>query len=78
MFRWKYQDNDITMGAYYWGHVALYGGGGFYQDLALNKEETVDILSTLKEQLWITRNTRAVFMDFTVYNGNLNLFCIIK
>lgn len=27
---------------------------------------------------WITRGTRAVIIDFTVYNANVNLFCVIK
>lgn len=35
-------------------------------------------MANLKENLWITRATRAVFLDFTVYNANLNLFCIVK
>ena len=28
--------------------------------------------------LWIDRGTRAVFIDFTVYNPNINLFCVVK
>lgn len=31
-----------------------------------------------QQNLWLDRGTRAVFMDFTVYNANINLFCIIK
>lgn len=27
---------------------------------------------------WITRGTRAVIIDFTVYNANVNLFCVAK
>ena len=32
----------------------------------------------LMENLWIQRGTRAVFLDFTVYNANLNLFCVVS
>lgn len=37
-----------------------------------------DILASLRENLWIQRGTRAIFIDFTVYNANINLFCVIK
>ena len=32
----------------------------------------------MKKWLWIDRGTRAVLIDFTVYNANINLFCIIQ
>lgn len=28
--------------------------------------------------MWITRGTRAVFVDFSVYNANLNIFAVCK
>lgn len=28
--------------------------------------------------LWITRGTRAILVDFTVYNANMNLFCQVQ
>jgi hypothetical protein len=31
-----------------------------------------------QELLWIDRGTRLVIADFTVYNANINLFCIVK
>lgn len=35
-------------------------------------------LSDLNSNLWLDRGTRVVFLDFTVYNANINLFCHIK
>ena len=32
----------------------------------------------MKENLWVGKATRAVFVDFTVYNPNVNLFCVIQ
>lgn len=49
-----------------------------FQDLGSNKSTTMKILAELREKLWIQRGTRAVFYDFTVYNANINLFCVIK
>ncbi|XP_066248663.1 polycystin-2-like protein 1 [Euwallacea similis] len=38
----------------------------------------MNILDTLRDNLWITRGTRAAFIDFSVYNVNMNLYCICK
>ncbi|MEQ2196305.1 TRP-like ion channel Pkd2 [Xenoophorus captivus] len=60
------------------GQVSKYGGGGYYQDLSRTKEESANHLQFLKDNLWLDRGTRAVFLDFSVYNGNINLFCIAR
>ena len=52
--------------------------GGYYQDLSRTREESALQLALLKENLWLDRGTRAVFLDFSVYNGNINLFCIAR
>jgi len=44
----------------------------------MTKADSLDIISTLKEYRWLDRGTRALFIDFTVYNANINLFCVIK
>lgn len=35
------------------------------------------ILQYLFDNTWLDSLTRAVFVEFTVYNANVNLFCII-
>ena len=46
------------------------------QDLHSLKNESLAIVKELKEGLWIGRGTRFIAIDFTVYNANINLFCI--
>ncbi|RZC41347.1 polycystic kidney disease 2-like 1 protein [Asbolus verrucosus] len=75
---WVYSPANKTGSISYPGSFSTYGGGGFYQDLSLNRNGTLKIINELKENLWITRATRAVFVDFSLYNANLNLFCICK
>lgn len=58
--------------------MSKYGGGGFYQDLSRTREESLAQLRFLKDNLWLDRGSRAVFLDFSVYNGNINLFCIAR
>ena len=50
----------------------------FLKDLSSVRDETLEMLKELKEGLWISRATRFISIDFTVYNANINLFCIIK
>ncbi|XP_035516341.1 polycystin-2 isoform X1 [Morone saxatilis] len=75
---WVYATESEMNGSSYWGQVSKYGGGGYYQDLSRTKEESAIQLQFLKDHLWLDRGTRAVFLDFSVYNGNINLFCIAR
>lgn len=77
-FRWAYATESEMNGTSYWGQVSKYGGGGYYQDLSRTKEGSAIQLQSLKDHLWLDRGTRAVFLDFSVYNGNINLFCIAR
>lgn len=47
-------------------------------NLSLNKSVAVEKIETLKKNLWIDRGTRAVFIDFTTYNPNINLYVVTK
>ena len=75
---WSYNEAEVTMGNNHPGVIANYGPGGSIQDFHSLKNETAAIIKELKEGLWISRGTRFVTLDFTVYNANINLFCIIK
>ncbi|XP_031573831.1 polycystic kidney disease 2-like 1 protein isoform X2 [Actinia tenebrosa] len=75
---WTYKTEKELEGRSYWGRLTTYSGGGFTQLLALKKEDTKAVFNDLKENLWLDRGTRAVFIDFSVYNANINLFCIVR
>lgn len=62
----------------HWGLQATYSGAGSVQHLRELRNESLAILKELKEGLWLSRGTRYVALDFTLYNANLNLFCVIK
>ena len=78
VYRWNYQTQDELDGSSHWGQLSSYGGGGYIEDLATTKAESLEIIAKLKNNLWLDRGTRAVFTDFTVYNANINLFCVIR
>ena len=77
-FSWTYQTSEELDGSSHWGLLSTYGGGGSVQNLASNKKASVEIIESLKGNLWLDRGTRAVFIDFTVYNANINLFCVVR
>ena len=77
-FRWIYQSEKKLNGSLVDGLVNSYSGGGYVALLSSSRDETEAIIKDLKDNLWITRGTRAIFIDLTVYNANLNLFCQIR
>ncbi|KDR20220.1 polycystin-2-like [Zootermopsis nevadensis] len=75
---WTYSTEKKLHGSSHSGIFSTYGGGGYYEDLSLDRSETIEKLLTLKNNRWITRGTRAIFLDFTVYNSNINIFLTVK
>jgi polycystin 2 len=59
--------------------AAVFSGSGFAADFpAGNITNNVAKLALLKSNRWLDLQTRAVFVDFTVYNANLDLFCVVR
>ncbi|ESO83923.1 hypothetical protein LOTGIDRAFT_229509 [Lottia gigantea] len=75
---WNYQTETELEGSSHWGLLTTYSGAGYIQDLALNMSESSKIIDNLFNNLWVTRGTRAIFIDFTVYNANINFFCVVR
>ena len=75
---WRYQGVKELEGYDWWGLLATYSGAGSVESLSLVKEETAAKIRELKESIWIRRGTRYISLDFTLYNANVNLFCVIK
>uniref|UniRef100_A0A8C0K4K9 Polycystin-2-like protein 2 n=1 Tax=Canis lupus dingo TaxID=286419 RepID=A0A8C0K4K9_CANLU len=70
------QETDSS--PWHWGFVGVYQNGGFIFTLSKSKSETKNKFVDLKLNSWITRGTRVIFIDFSLYNANVNLFCIIR
>ena len=76
--RWRYQSVKELEGNSHWGMLATYSGAGSIQNLREMRNESLAIIRELKEGLWIGRGTRYISLDFTLYNANINLFCVVK
>ncbi|XP_021918646.1 polycystin-2-like, partial [Zootermopsis nevadensis] len=75
---WTYSSEEELRGSSHWGKFSTYGGGGYYEELSLNRGKTIEKLLTLKNNVWVTRGTRAIFLDLTVYNANIDAFLTMK
>lgn len=75
---WYYTSSFKVKAPIISGKVSTYGAGGYIKNLGLNKIDSSDIINQLKLHKWIDRSTRVVFLDFTTYNANINLFCQIR
>ena len=75
---WVYHTEKEMNGTSYKATFATYPGSGYYQDLSTTRVKTKAITDELRKNRWIDRGTRAVFLDFTIYNPNVNLFSVAK
>nr|XP_009925157.1 PREDICTED: polycystic kidney disease protein 1-like 2 [Haliaeetus albicilla] len=75
---WQYQSQSKLRGHASWGKLAIYRGGGYVIHLGTDPKNASRILQYLFNNVWLDTFTRAVFVEFTVYNANVNLFCIIS
>ncbi|KAF5913416.1 hypothetical protein HPG69_017034 [Diceros bicornis minor] len=74
---WKYSTPSVSS-PWHWGFVGVYRNGGYIFTLSKSKSEIKDKFVNLRLNSWITRGTRVIFIDFSLYNANVNLFCIIR
>ncbi|CAK6436190.1 unnamed protein product [Pipistrellus nathusii] len=75
---WTYHSEHELGGSSHWGQLTSYSGGGYYLDLPGSRQGSAETLRDLQESLWLDRGTRVVFIDFSVYNANINLFCVLR
>ena len=62
----------------HFGKSGHYPGDGFTQLLKADKKVAQLTIEELKQNFWIEMGTRVVFIDFTVYNANMNMFAVVK
>ena len=78
LFRWVFHTAKELGGSPQNGRLAAYDGGGYVQDLIGGNSSALVTISELRDGGWLDRSTRAVFIDFSLYNANVNLFCIVR
>ena len=61
----------------YPGYFQTYSGRGYAQSLGNTEEGAHEILEELIEFDWLDDYTRAVVLEFNVYNPHVNLFSLV-
>lgn len=56
------------------GKMAAYAGGGYTGELVQDKQNSRKLLNHLKENNWLDSRSRALFVEATTYNAQVNLF----
>ena len=74
----KYFSTLDLHGLPYMGQRSTYGGGGYVADLGTSATQAKRMIDDLIRESWIDHYTRAVFLEFTVYNPNINLFAYVN
>lgn len=74
-YRWHYhKPSDLKSLQISSGEISTYYGGGYYFDFKNTVEETNKTVMELFHNLWLDRGSRALILQFTTYNVNINLF----
>ncbi|MGH0137630.1 UNVERIFIED_CONTAM: hypothetical protein FKN15_016038 [Acipenser sinensis] len=73
---WTYFPPDLT-GVWYWGKLSIYNSGGYVKELKRTMNDSIATLLDLQRNNWLDRMTRAVFVEFTLYNTNTDLYAVV-
>lgn len=76
--QWIYRSAEQVGGGRISGKVATYRGGGAYLDFTRLKTMNYRLLSDMEKDDWVDAATRAVVIDFSVYNTNTFQLCFVK
>ena len=77
-YKHKWHNADDLDELPYYGRVQMYPGSGYVVDLPLNGSQAMERILQLKQERFIDLGTRAIFIDFTVYNAHLKLYNVIR
>ncbi|XP_062602879.1 uncharacterized protein LOC134264616, partial [Saccostrea cucullata] len=77
MEAWKFTSAFDIWGIPKAGEYNTYSGGGYVISLKETITEATNIVNDLLNKTWIDRRTRAVFLEFVLYNPNVNLFAYV-
>ena len=58
----------------YLGIYSNYMGGGYVYNMSHNYDNALADLENLQSSEWLSKETRALFVEFSIFNPNINLF----
>lgn len=74
---YRYVDGSYTELPFV-ARINSYMPGGYVVDLPSRRLHASAILDQMERDRFVSIETRALFIDFTVYNVNINTFCVVR
>ncbi|XP_068681978.1 polycystin-1-like protein 2 isoform X4 [Montipora foliosa] len=74
---WRYHNADKLDTLPFQGVRGIYGGGGFVADLGYTKGSALRVITNLQNNSWIDEKTRAVFIEFMIFDSSTRLFSAV-
>ena len=75
---WRYQSSDEMNNLPKMSPRATYGGGGYVADLGYDQQTARRVMADLIKNNWIDRRTRALIVEFSVFNSNINILVVVN
>lgn len=75
---WDYSTDKQLGGFDTWGRFAVYNGGGYIANLGYDVVTARKVIDDLMNNEWIDRQTRAVIVEFSLYNPSSNLLAVMS
>ncbi|XP_041370031.1 polycystic kidney disease protein 1-like 2 [Gigantopelta aegis] len=75
--KWTYQSGSSLDTLPIMGRLDTYPGGGYILQLPRNPFKARDLIEKVKHTKWIDQQTRVVFVEFTLFNPNVQLFTVV-
>ncbi|XP_038058560.1 polycystin-1-like [Patiria miniata] len=75
---YRFYNQEELQNAPFTGKYATYHGGGYAAELAGGYAEAVQMIQTLEAEEWIDGYTRAIFVEFLLFNAQLNLTSVVR
>ena len=73
---WDYQSGSAVVGSYYSMAHMGFDNGGYVANLGGKQTKAMNILSDLQDSHWTDAQTWGIFIEWTIYNANTNLFSV--
>ncbi|XP_038045501.1 polycystic kidney disease protein 1-like 2 [Patiria miniata] len=72
---WVYQPRWQAKGSYFLTGLGPNDRGGFVVDLGPSRASAENRTNLLEDSRWVDQYTKAMILEWVVYNANINLFC---
>ncbi|CAL4080384.1 unnamed protein product, partial [Meganyctiphanes norvegica] len=71
---YNYEGSITLKGVPVMGKIDTYGGGGYEVKIPKSRDSFLREIDRLEKERWIDARTRAIFVEFSLYNVQVNLF----